>query len=137
VGADQWHCTARDLAVSKFETSGNVPEELQARMAVVVGDVLRRVLARPVDPPDMLNASPEGGVREQSRELMWFIGLPQLFLRKVTTGPARRACNKQIERGLTYWENRQYKHLIEEWQADCLRQPPPCFKAHPISHSED
>ena len=32
---------ARDLAVSKFETFGNVPEELQARMATVVGDVLR------------------------------------------------------------------------------------------------
>ena len=115
---------ARDLAVSKFETFGNVPEELQARMATVVGDVLRRVLAHPVDPSDMLNASSES-VREQSRALMWFIGLPQLFLRKVTTGPARRACKKQIERRLTYWENRQYKHLIEEWQADCLRQPPP------------
>ena len=87
----------------------------------------------------MLNASSES-VREQSRALMWFIGLPQLFLRKVTTGPVRRACNKQIERRLTYWENRQYKHLIEEWQADCLRlRPPatPAFKAHPISHSED
>ena len=66
---------ARDLAVPKFETFGNVPEELQARMATVVGDVLRRVLAHPVDPSDMLNASSES-VREQSRALMWFIGLP-------------------------------------------------------------
>jgi hypothetical protein len=35
---------ARDLAVSKFETFGNAPEELQARMETVVGGVLRRVL---------------------------------------------------------------------------------------------
>jgi hypothetical protein len=51
---------------------------------------------------------------------MWFTELPQLFLRKVTTA---------VQRGghatSRYWENRKYKHLIEEWQADCFRQPPP------------
>jgi hypothetical protein len=97
---------ARDLAFSKFEALGNAPEELQARMATRGGGGgASEGVGSPCRSVSMLSASSES-VREQSRALMWLIGLPQLFLRKVTTGPARRAYNKQIERRPIYWESR-------------------------------